>query len=229
MPADVSTDKQRAAARRERYGLLLAAILVSFAFQGIASPGQWQEIVITALLGTTLVLAFWAAKARRSVMLVAMAVGALLVAFSIVAAATGHEAGAGTRIANLLLVFLAPPAVVLGVVRGLRARGRVTVEAVFGVLCLYLLLGMLFAFLYGSIDRLGQPFFAQDVQATVARCLYYSFTTLTTVGYGDLTSTTNLGHTLSVTEGLFGQIYLVTVVAVIVSNLNRPRRSSAGA
>jgi hypothetical protein len=226
---ELSDDQPSAATRRERYGLLLAAILASFGFQGIASPGKWQQIVITALLATTLVLALWAANSRPWVVQLAIAVGALLVAFSTVEALSGHTGGAGTRIANLLLVVLAPPAIVLGVVRTLRKRGRVTVEAVFGVLCLYILLGMFFAFLYGSIDRLGQPFFAQDVQATVSRCLYYSFTTLTTVGYGDLTSLTSLGHTLSVSESLFGQIYLVTVVAVLVSNLSRSRRVRPGA
>ena len=74
------------------------------------------------------------------------------------------------------------------------------------------------------IDRVSGSFFAQDVPATVSRCLYFSFTTLTTVGYGDLTAASNLGHTLSVAEALAGQIYLVTVVSVIVANLGRRAR-----
>jgi Ion channel len=52
---------------------------------------------------------------------------------------------------------------------------------------------------------------------------FENFTTLTTVGYGDLTARTGLGHTLSVSEGLLGQIYLVTVVSLIVTNLGRRR------
>ena len=60
--------------------------------------------------------------------------------------------------------------------------------------------------------------------------LYFSFTTLTTVGYGDYTAASNLGHTLAMAEALIGQIYLVTVVAVIVSNLGRSRmRGEPGA
>ena len=57
----------------------------------------------------------------------------------------------------------------------------------------------------------------------MSQCLYFSFTTLTTVGYGDLTARTDLGHTLAVFEALIGQIYLVTVVSLIVSNLGRAR------
>jgi Ion channel len=118
---------------------------------------------------------------------------------------------------------LAPPAIVVGVMRSLRARRQVTVEAVFGVLCIYLLVGMFFAFTYGVIDRVGGPFFANGGVANVSNCLYFSFTTLTTVGYGDFTAAGQLGHTLSNVEALIGQIYLVTVVSVIVGNL-RPRR-----
>ncbi len=125
-------------------------------------------------------------------------------------------------LANTLLVILAPPAIIVGVVRNLRAKQAVTLEAVFGVLCVYILLGMFFSWLYGSIDRLGgAPFFAGGQAATAARCLYFSFASLTTVGYGDLTARTNLGHTLSVSEALLGQVYLVTVVSLIVANLGR--------
>jgi hypothetical protein len=90
------------------------------------------------------------------------------------------------------------------------------------VLSLYMLIGMFFAFVFGAIDRLGgDPFFTEGTQATVSNCLYYSFTTLSTVGYGDLTARTDVGHTLSIFEALMGQIYLVTVVSLIVSNLGR--------
>jgi voltage-gated potassium channel Kch len=95
-----------------------------------------------------------------------------------------------------------------------------------GVLCLYMLIGMLFGFVYGALDRFGgDPFFADGSLATVSRCLYFSFATLTTVGYGDLVARTDTGHTLAVFEALLGQIYLVTVVSLIVSNLGRRART----
>jgi hypothetical protein len=98
-----------------------------------------------------------------------------------------------------------------------------------GVLCIYLLMGMLYAFLYGSIDRLGgDPFFVGGAPASASNCLYFSFTTMTTVGYGDLTARSNLGHTVAVSEALIGQIYLVTVVAVLVSGLGRAARRDGG-
>jgi hypothetical protein len=218
-------DAAAARERRERFGLVLCGLLLAFAIQGVAEPGPWEQVIVSTLLATTLLLSFWAAEARPVVMRTALVVGALMVAVSIVAAATGHVDSAAARLANLLLVTLAPPALVVGIVRSLRSRQAVTVEAVFGVLCLYILLGMFFAFLYGAIGRFSGQFFAQEASTSVSHCLYFSFTTLTTVGYGDLTAASNLGHTLSVTEALTGQIYLVTVVSVIVGNLRRPRAS----
>jgi hypothetical protein len=221
--APVSDRAVTASERRERYGLLLIAIIAAFAVQGIATPGRWEEVFVSALLAATLLLSLWAANARRTVMRAAFVTAVLVVIFSIIEAATGHGQGAAPKIANLLLVTLAPPAIVVGVVRSLRARNRVTVEAVFGVLCMYILLGMFFALMYGAIAGISGNFFANGADATAARCLYFSFTTLTTVGYGDYTAASNLGHTLSVTEALLGQIYLVTIVSVIVANLGRSR------
>lgn len=217
------SDAAAARERRARFGLVLCALLLAFAVQGIAEPGPWEQVFVSALLGTTLLLAFWAADVRPRLMRWALVITGLMLAVSVAGAASGHVDSAAARLSNLLLVTLAPPALVMGIVRSLRARSQVTVEAVFGVLALYILLGMFFAFMYGAIARLSGTFFAQPDPATVSRCLYFSFTTLTTVGYGDLTAATNLGHTLSVTEALSGQIYLVTVVSVIVGNLGRVR------
>jgi Ion channel len=209
---------------RERFGLLLGAIAIAFAVQGIATPSEWQEVVISALLGSTLLLALWASEVPPIRLRIGVVFVVTLVIVSVVEAVNQNPAGGATRVANALLVLLAPPVIIGGVVRILRAKQTVTLEAVFGVLSVYILLGMLFGFIFGSIDHLGgHPFFAGDQPTTVANCLYYSFTTLTTVGYGDLTARTNLGHTLSVTEALIGQIYLVTIVSLIVANLGRSR------
>ena len=155
---------------RERYGILLLAIITAFVLQGVGSPGTVEQVLVSAVLAVTLLLALWAADAKPRVLRPAMVVCAAVVLTSVVASLQGHVDSAATRLANLLLVTLAPPAIVLGVLRSLRARNRVTVEAVFGVLCLYILLGMSFAFIYGAIGRLGaSPFFAQDVSASVAQ------------------------------------------------------------
>lgn len=208
--------------RRARYGLLLASILLAFAVQGIAAPHAAEQVVLSILLSFTLLLALVTVDARPLVIRGALLLAICVIVASILEAASGNVDGRATRIANGLLVGLAPPAIAIGVVRSLRARAAVTLEAVFGVLCIYILLGMFFAAVFGSIDHIGDgAFFADGASATVSRCLYFSFSTLTTAGFGDLTAASNLGHTLSVFEALIGQIYLVTVVALIVANLGR--------
>jgi hypothetical protein len=210
--------------RRERYGLLLAALIAAFAVQGIANPGPWEQVAVTILLALTLLLALWAADARIVVRRGAFLIALVILSASIGEAIAGRINNTSVVLANMLLVLLAPPAVVVGIVRSLRARQRVTVEAVFGVLCLYILLGMFFAFLYSMIGQISGQFFATTtVKHDISLYLYFSFTTLTTVGYGDYTAQSNLGHTLSTAEALLGQIYLVTVVSVIVANLGRAR------
>jgi hypothetical protein len=210
--------------RTQRYGLLMLLVLTDFVVLGVSTPQRWEQVVLSILLGATVILSLWVAEARPKVIRPVAAVVIALVLFSIIEASQGNVDSAATRVASALLVILAPPAVVIGVARGLRRHKEVTLQTVFGVLCVFVLLGMFFAAVYGSMEGIShEPFFAEGEAATAPRTMYFSFTTLTTVGYGDLTARSNLGHTLAVSEALLGQIYLVTVVALIVSNL-RGRR-----
>src|SRR5215212_1136852 len=171
------------------YGLLLASVIASVFVQGALSPSDAQQIVMSVLLGANLLLAFRVAGARRRRMRLAVAVAAAGLVANVVQAFAGVVGDGEVRALNAVVVLFAPPAVALGVIRSLRASREVPIEAVSGVLSLYMLIGMLFAFVYGAVDRLGSdPFFADSTTATVARCVYFSFTTLTTVGYGDLTA-----------------------------------------
>ena len=181
------------------------------------------------LLAITVMLSLRVAYARPEVMRAIGLVTVILTAIALVEAVMGHSRGVAVAGSQLLLIGVAPAATMLGTIRTLRLRNQVTFEAVFGVLCLYMLLGILFASLYALIAAInGGGWFAGHQPATIANCLYFSFTTLTTVGYGDLTAASNLGHTLSITEALVGQIYLVTVVSLIVGNLGLRRRDPVG-
>src|SRR5436190_1152622 len=79
------------------------------------------------------------------------------------------------------------------------------------------------AFVWAVLNRVDGPFFAGGQAGNASDFQYFSFVTLTTVGYGDLTARSALGHTLAVLEALVGQIYLVTVVSLFVTNVGRAR------
>src|SRR5215469_5923305 len=123
-------------------------------------------------------------------------------------------------VAGLLIVTIA-----VAIAAGAVAQNEVNSRSVAGAICVYMLFGMLFMFLYGVMVALGHgPFFAQGTDGTRPIRLYFSFTTLATLGYGDYTPASNLGHAFAVLEALIGQLYLVTVVAVVVTRLGRPGR-----
>src|SRR5436305_391524 len=111
------------------------------------------------------------------------------------------------------------------IARGAIAQHEVNSRSVAGAICVYMLFGMLFMFLYGVLAVVGHgPFFAQGTDGTRPLRLYFSYVTLATLGYGDYTPAGNLGHALAVLEALLGQLYLVTVVAVLVTRLAGPGR-----
>jgi len=216
--------------RRQRYGFALVAITIAFAIQGIATASKWEEMLVSAMLGFVLLVALWEARAKRRVVLAAAVIVAGAILASIGTAASGSIDDAATRIPDALVVALTLPAIVVGAARNLRSGQQVTLQTVFAVLSIYMLIGIFFANVYVSINRLGgNPFFAAGQPANVANCMYYSFTTLTTTGYGDFTARTNLGHTLSGLEAVLGPLYLVTVVSLIVTNVGRRRPVRRGA
>ena len=101
--------------------------------------------------------------------------------------------------------------------RVLRHR-RVTRETVFGAICAYVLIGLLFAFLYLAVNDLrSEPFFAQPGEHVQGEYLYFSFVALTTLGFGDLSPSVGLPQALTVLEALLGQIFLVTLVTRLVT------------
>jgi hypothetical protein len=208
-----------------RYGLVLLLILSSLVFQLAAPDADWARLITIALQGCTLVLALLASQVRPLVTRVATGVVTVAVVGSAGALIGFGELGTTSgRLVAVLLVALVPVAILRGVVRGVRADGGVTVHTMFGVLCIYLLLGMVFSFVYALVgDAASTPFFASGINPTISDYLYFSFATMTTVGYGDLTAATDVGRSMAIAEALAGQIYLVTVVAVIVGNLSRRR------
>ena len=96
-------------------------------------------------------------------------------------------------------------------------EGAVTMHTMFGVLCIYPARHALLLRLRLGGRRRIDAFFASGIDADISDYLYFSFATMTTVGYGDLVAATDVGRSVAIAEALIGQIYLVTVVAVIVA------------
>ncbi len=203
------------------YRGVLVLIILSFLFSASAPDEPWTRGVLLLLQSATLATALWRSRddALRMPML-AVLVAAVLAAVQI---ADGDKA-LTTAAGVLSGLFVIATIFVIG--RGVIRKGEVNQESIVGAIGIYLLLGMLFTFVYAVLALEGAgPFFAQGTDGTGATRLYFSYTTLCTVGYGDYTAAGNVGHTVAVSEALLGQLYLVTVVALLVGRV-RPRRDA---
>jgi hypothetical protein len=203
-----------------RFGLVLALIVAAITF-GLAAPeGDGARFAEITLQAAVLVAAVVASKVHPGVILLCV-VGAVLgiVGTGAALAGTGEFGDSSALVVALLYILLTPPAIASGVVKQFREARSVTVQTMFGVLCLYLLLGLLFSVGFATVQELSNTDFFTTIHGQGDDFLYFSYATLSTVGYGDLVAATDLGRSLAITEALLGQLYLVTVVAVIISNL----------
>lgn len=202
----------------DSYGLVLGLIVVSLLVDAVAPARSWAAVLAYALRGGLLLFVLYTSRARpRTVRFAAVAV-----ALGFAAAITDQLLGA-TAVATALEAVLVAAA--LGVIaRRIGRYPRVNDRTILGALVIYLLLAMLAASLFLTLDAVtAQGFFVQDA-GTRPDFLYFSFVTLTTLGYGDLTPAGDLARMLAVVVALVGQLYLVTVVALIVGNLGQQRR-----
>jgi voltage-gated potassium channel Kch len=107
----------------------------------------------------------------------------------------------------------------IAVLRRVLIHQEVTLETICGALSAYLLLGLMFSAVYGAMADLGdQQLFVQVAEPSIPLRQYFSFTTLTTLGYGDVTAATDIGRAVATLEAICGQIFLVTLIARLVSN-----------
>ncbi len=199
------------------YGIVLVLVFITYVFMAAGFTGAWTRPVTAALQGATLLAALIASRVSRRFLRIGVVVVALSLIASLVSVATdGDSARASFFGIDVLLVAAAPVAIAVSLFR----RRVVDVRTVLGALCIYVLIGMAFAFTYAAIgEMISGPFFAQTNTATTADFLYFSFVTLSTVGYGDFTAAEGLGRAVSSLEALTGQLYLVTIVAVLVSRM----------
>jgi hypothetical protein len=211
-----------------RYGIVLVLVFATYVFMASGFDGSWTRPVSVALQGATLLAALTASRVSRRLLRVAIVVVAIASISALALVAADRESvRASFLVLDFLLVGTAPVVIGISIVR----RRVVDVKTVLGALCIYVLIGMAFAFAYAALgELLAGPFFAQTASASSADYLYFSFVTLTTVGYGDYTAAEGIGRATASLEALFGQLYLVTIVALVVSRMAMaPRRERAEA
>lgn len=205
------------AARRPppRYGFLLLLLLTTYLLSAFTSGGWVNLIQIVVFTWAAVVTVRASDLQLRHARLLT---GGLVVITAVAAGlAVSRVSQVGTGIANIwaALVLLLTVVLILTSVLGM---GAVTVQSIFGAVSAYLIVGLMFAACYGAMYHLGgQVFFASGRPGNTQTFQYFSFTTLTTLGYGDFTAVQSSGQAVAVIEALTGQVFLATLVARLVA------------
>ena len=199
--------------------LLLATYLLS-----VSVSASWGKAIVLVVQIATVWLALRVSRARRGVVVVAtvaLVLAAGIAIFSLVGVGESNLAGP-VFFASAALYLIAP----VSIVRALVTQSQVDQETVLGAIAAYLFVGMFFAYAYMTVGQIDPPFFQGGGQDMMPNALFFSFTTLTTTGYGNLVPAANPGQSFAVLEMLIGQLFLVTAVAKVI-NAWRPARWQA--
>ena len=216
--------------RTQRYFLLVCLLLIDIFVIALAGPGAIATFVYAPLTAAVLVLALRTSEAHRSTLRVAWVAAGLVVVLSAAVLLTGH-----TRLDGWVYLMLSALLVIspLAISRSIVTSRRVTLPLLVGAICVYLMIGLLFTFADLGLNGVHPSFFAQASSAAPIKepsvFLYFSFITMTTVGYGDFTPASSVPRALCVFEAILGQVFLVTAVARLVSlyGLQRPEPEPA--
>jgi hypothetical protein len=208
-----------------RYHLVLLLILASVTAPFL-TPVDGFGSVATALLQAGTVLAALRASGvdgntfrRTGTVLAVLLVLAALASLGVVVAGVGAALLLdATRATGLLLAVYVPVIIVRDLVR----HRAITLQSVWAALCLYLLIGLAFAFVHLLVERVAPGSYTRAMDEVTA--IYLSYVTLSTVGFGDVTPTSGPAQAVTILQATIGQLYLVSVVAALVGNLGRVRR-----
>jgi len=206
---------RRAERATDAFGLVLGLVIVTFVLASLITNTGWGSVLIMAATGATSVVALASSQAPARYVHAAIYLSVLSLVLTIIEAVTG--AYVWLNIAGVIQVTLLAIATAAVLVRVITSA-EVNVRTILGAISVYTTLGLLFGFAYESIGRIqATPFFSGEPHIHHGDYLFFSYTTLTTTGYGDLVPAGQPGEMIATFEMLIGQIFLVTLVAGLVS------------
>jgi len=210
---------------RPDYAWLLCMILCLLIVSGFEDRHQLIWAAGISLKIAIFVLALHVSGVGRKFFLTTVSLAVLVAGVSVPARMYHGELETLVMVAWSAMMLLVPIAILRRIGKEFEEEG-VDLEVVLGALCAYLYMGAYFAFLYDVMAHISKsPFFAQPGADNKLNYLYFSFVTLTTTGYGDISPAYGPGRMIAVTEAVIGQLYLVSVVAIVVSAFGKRRKS----
>ena len=206
---------ERAERVRDAFGLVLVLVLTTYVLASLMRNHGWSAVVLTVATSATSVVALTSSHVKARVVRAALWLSALTVLLAMVAAVSGDRTWLNfASVIQIALLVVAMGAVLRRVVMAPEVGSR----TIMGAISVYTVLGLLFTFVYGTVDRIqGGPFFEAHPHPSGGDFLFFSYTTLTTTGYGNLVPGGQPDRMIAGLEMMIGQIFLVTLVAGLVS------------
>ena len=206
-----------------RYGSLLVILVVTYLLSAFTVAALVSAVQVILFLAVVLIALRSGRFRRRTGQVIAVVLLLGSAAAAIVRLVDNH--GTGAALASLwtaLILLLA----VFYIVRQVLAQPQITEQSIYGVVSAYLMIGLIFAAVYLAMFSFSGQFFVHGTNETKT-FQYFSFTTLTTLGYGDFTAATDAGRAVAVLEAVAGQMFLATLVARLVAGFRWSDRAAA--
>jgi hypothetical protein len=207
-----------------RYGSLLVILVVTYLLSAFTS-GRLVDTVQVVLFLAVVLIALRNGRFRRKTVQI-LAVGLLLGSGISVILRLADDSGVGGALASLWTALILSLAAVL-LVRRVISQPEITGQSIYGVLSAYMILGLIFSAVYVAMWKFSDSFFVAGEQPDTQTFQYFSFTTLTTLGYGDFTAAGDGGRAVAVLEAIIGQMFLATLVARLVAGFRWSDRAAA--
>jgi len=203
-----------------RHLLLLISILVLFMVSPFVVTLHHGLLILNIVGATIMVAGSYALSDRKQLFRTAIFLSAIsIVATCLLLAFPQHWAVLVSHSSIILLAAF----FCVSILAYLLHSGRVTSDRIFAAICVYLLIGFAWSYVYALLDEMQPGSFAaltetgrNDYVARVMQLRYFSFMTLTTVGYGDVLPRSSAARTMAALEAIMGQIYLAVLVARLV-------------
>ena len=205
---------------RNKFALLFLAVLLLVMVVPFLSGKSL--LVVPVILIALMVGVFRTLSLSKPVMIVCVAIGSLAVILHFWAMFLTSPSGGSESMAMILLGALGCYSIFMGIsifglLSGILGRHEITDDTIRGSLSVYLLLGVLFALLYRIVYILKPTEFADSIEPGMfPEFLYFSFTTLTTLGYGDISPLGPISRSLTTLEAITGPVFLTVLVSRLV-------------
>lgn len=203
---------------KTHYRQLLIVLVANF----LISPLFGREIgglLSAGLLFYTIVLVVWNLSPPKVLLFLYIAIAALALFLQIAGNLSTHQSVSPA----LALVSQAIFSLYLGIaafliLKSIFTTTKITLEIVEGGISVYFLIGYIWALFYGMIATIDIEAFSQPLVAdgTFIRATHFSFTTLTTLGYGDIVPVSELATVLTNLEAIIGQMYPAVFISILV-------------